>query len=518
MTNPLIVELDSGTIRGRLVPAGDVRLFKGIPFADTTAGRNRWRPPQPVKPWTGTREMLEPGPVCPQPKAVIWPIRNPQDEDCLSLNVWAPIGGTTSIASFVPPTGPGAPVMLWIHGGGFSTGAGSTIFFDGEELARLGAVVITINYRLGPFGFLAHSALSAESPEGVSGNAGLLDQVAALGWARRHAAAFGGNPDCVTVFGESAGAASIARLLVSPKAAGLFHRAILQSGHARGRNRWLRRDTPGFKAAETVGAEIAARLGDMADDPADLRRSLRGKPTADILSAADPAQGLYGGGIKFAPVVDGVILPDDPERLFGLGHFHPVPILIGTNADEGSIFTEATRIGTREAFAAMLRRRFGPLADAAARLYPAKADEAIPGALVRLITDASFVAPVRSLARHLSSHAPGTTWMYHFTRVSPAGRKSGRGAFHAADVSYVFNRVGNPLAYDEVDRELAREMSATWCRFARTGQADWAPFNAANEPYREFGDTIRDGHHLRREAADLMDQAMAARLPDGDGQ
>ncbi|TPW16321.1 MAG: hypothetical protein FD129_743, partial [bacterium] len=245
---------------------------------------------------------------------------------------------------------------------------------------------------------------------------------------------------------------------------------------------------------------------------------LRDCSAADLLAASDPAQGLYGGGVKFAPIVDGVTIPEDPERLFAAGQFHRMPILIGTNADEGSIFVDATRIATREAFAAMLRRRFGPFADEAARLYPVDSDDAVPGALVRLITDSSFIEPARALARQLASHAPGRAWMYHFTRVSPAARKNNRGAFHAADVSYVFNRVSNPLAYDDIDRRLAREMSAAWVGFARTGRADWAPFDAMDEPYREFGDAIRDDTHLRRATADLLEHAVASRASDGEGQ
>ncbi|HEX7880245.1 MAG TPA: carboxylesterase/lipase family protein [Candidatus Eisenbacteria bacterium] len=511
MTAEPVVGLDFGSIRGRLTAAGDVRVFRGVPFAADTGGANRWRGPQPVRAWSGIRDALAPGVICPQPKAIIWPIKDPQGEDCLTLSVWAPAGE--------PESNSGRwPILLWIHGGGFSTGAGSTIFFDGEELARLGAVVVTINYRLGPFGFLAHPAFSAESPDKVSGNVGLLDQVAALEWVQRNGAAFGGDPECVTVFGESAGAASIARLLVSPKAERLFHRAILQSGHARGRNRWLRKEVPGFEAAETVGTRIAAALGCSDVGPVAETACLRAKTPAEVLVAADPAQGLYGGGIKFAPIVDGVIIPDDPERLFAAGRFHRVPILIGTNADEGSIFTGATRMTTRAQFDGMLRRRFGPLADEAARLYPVAADADVEPALNRLITDASFLTPARALARQVATVQPDKVWMYHFTRVSPAGRKNGRGAFHAAEVSYVFNRVGNTLAYDDTDRAVARAMSRTWVEFARSGRANWSPYSPDTESYLDIGDTLSERQHLRREACDLIDRVAAARGSDGEGE
>jgi para-nitrobenzyl esterase len=501
--NRPIVELDAGRAAGEwLGPARDVRVFRGLPFGATTAGAARWRPPAPPGPWAGVRDAAAFGPICPQPKALIWPLKNPQDEDCLLLNVWAPTE---------PPPG-GAPVLFWIHGGGFSTGAGSTIFFDGEDLARRGAIVVTVNYRLGPLGFLAHPALSAESKDGVSGNDGLRDLVAALEWVRDHAARLGGDPGRVTVFGESAGAAAIARLLVSPRAAGLFHRALLQSGHDRGRNRHLRRDADGFPAAESVGIDLAAALGIHGTDAAALE-AFRAVPARDLIDAAHPAQGLYGGGTQYAPVVDGVLVPEAPSRLIAAGRFHRVPLVIGTNADEATIFLEQTGIRTVDDFDAFLERRFGPLAPEARRLYPAATDAAVPEALNRALTDLNFVAPARALARAVAAHDV-PVHLYHFTRVSPAGRKNGRGAFHAAEVSYVFGRVGNTLAYDDADRALSRVMGDAWVRFAEMGSPagadlDWARYDAATDRHLEFGDTIRTCEGLRTDACDLIERRWA---------
>jgi para-nitrobenzyl esterase len=223
------VRIESGRISGALGDDG-VRVYRGIPFAAPPVGDLRWRPPQPVEAWDGVRECIEFGPACPQPASMIGDTPALQDEDCLYLNVW-------TAAADEP-----LPVMVWIHGGGCTTGAGSQSVYDGARFARRGVVLVTINYRLGPLGYLAHPLLSAESGHGVSGNYGLLDQIATLQWVQRNIAQFGGDPDCVTIFGESAGAQSVCWLMVSPLAEGLFHRAIAESGGVHGPTRALTED------------------------------------------------------------------------------------------------------------------------------------------------------------------------------------------------------------------------------------------------------------------------------------
>lgn len=488
----------NGFVSGGLAGRDDsVEFYKGIPFAASTAGQRRWRAPEPPESWSGVRPCLEFGPACPQPRASLWPLRGPFGEDCLSLNVWKPAG---------TPESP-LPIMVWFHGGGFSTGTGGSLLYDGTALARRGVVVVTFNYRLGPFGFLAHPSLSAESPRGTSGNYGLLDGISALKWARDNGAAFGGDPGCVTIFGESAGASSVLRLAVSPLARGLFHRVIAQSGTVWGRSRPLR----GAGSMEEAGSAIADRLGCRGEDPAALLECLRGKDADEILEASSPAQGLFSPGTRFGPIVDGHVLPGDPELLFEAASGPVVPFLLGTNADEGSLFVTETGVADREGYAAFLRRRFGSSAGDVAALYPVNSDAGVIPAMNRLITDGWFVAPARALARVLSATGR-PVHLYYFTRVSPAARKKGLGAFHASEVSYVFDRTGNTLAYDDADRNLSRLMSDAWVRFARTGTPGgsdlpaWPAYEAGSDGHLEFGDQVRTGAGLRGDACDLFDR------------
>lgn len=249
---PPTTRIQSGQVSGTILGGQKgVHVFKGIPFAAPPVADLRWKPPQPVKAWEGVRACTEFGPACPQPKVPIISTDITQlSEDCLHLNVWTP----------AKRSGTGRPVMVWIHGGGFGIGATCQTWFNGESLARQGVVIVTINYRLGPFGFLAHPLLSQESEQRVSGNYGLLDQIAALQWVKRNIAAFGGDPNCVTIFGESAGAASVCHLLVAPLAKGLFHRAIAESGGARAPIRHLREKWYGKEPMEAVGSYVAKEL------------------------------------------------------------------------------------------------------------------------------------------------------------------------------------------------------------------------------------------------------------------
>jgi para-nitrobenzyl esterase len=492
------IQIDSGQIRGKAV--GGVEAYLGIPFAAPPVGPLRWKPPQPVKPWEGVRDCTRFGPSCPQPKALIGGDPGPQSEDCLYLNVW---------------TAPGAakrPVMVWIHGGGCTTGSGSQPWYDGANLAGAGVVLVTINYRLGPFGYFAHPLLSKESPREVSGNYGMLDQVEALKWVRRNIAAFGGDPGCVTIFGESAGAMSVCRLMVSPLAKGLFHRAIAQSGGAGGWNRHLRQTAGRMESMEQVGTEISAKLGcDKADD---VLSALRAKTPKELLEASNPAQGLFGKGNRFGPIVDGWAIPDDPPKLFNDGKQHDVPFMLGTNADEGTIFLRQLPIKHPVGYVFLVRSLYPDQAEELLRLFPARSDDQVYKALDRLMTVTAFVAPARKLARAMAS-VKSPAYLYHFTRVPPVKWAEEYGAFHSLEILYVFGNLKLVPGFDDTDRSLSGAMTACWVRFAATGDPNgkpaagpvWPAYDAKTDPYMEFGDTVKARSCLYKEACDCIDKA-----------
>jgi para-nitrobenzyl esterase len=384
-------------------------------------------------------------------------------------------------------------------------------------------VVVTINYRLGPFGFFAHPALSAESPRGISGNYGLLDQIAALRWVKRNIAAFGGDPERVTIFGESAGAVSVCWLLVSPLAQGLFHRAIAQSGTAGGRLRHVSRLWQGREPMEAIGVRLAGELGvEAATEPEAAAARLRALDAETILEAARPAQGLFGRGIKFGPVLDGRVAPDDPWALLRRGEFHRVPVLVGANADEGTIFLSQLNVRRKLGYRLLLRTFAREHAEELYACFPAATNRDVPAAISRLVTVTAFVAPARALAREVASHG-GKAWLYHFTRAAATGRFANYGAFHGAEIPYVFGYAGpgakavrTMLRYEEVDRRLAAAMSAAWVRFATAGDPgggelpEWPAYDPAEDRLLVFGDEIVAAAGLHREACDLADRIRPA--------
>ena len=492
--------VEQGEIAGKTVGSGDVEAFLGIPFARPPAGELRWKPPQPPEKWEGVRRCEDFGPACPQPEAVVQPIRGPRKEDCLYLNVWRPAGAAKKL-----------PVMVWIHGGGFTTGSGAKELYDGSKLARAGAAVVTINYRLGPLGFLAHPALSAEAADGTSGNYGLLDQIAALEWVRANIEALGGDPDRVTIFGESAGAVSVSCLLVSPKAKGLFHRAIIQSGTADGIRTPLKAKGDG-PSAEKAGLAVAAELGVEGEGPEALAK-LRAKTAEEILAASDPRVGLFGKGTKFRPCVDGVVLPAAPLDLIRAGRHNDVPVIIGSNADEGTLFTKLQlRIRRPAGYRFLLGKAFGGRAGQVEAMYPVGRGKSVEEQVAAVITHSAFTAPARRTARVLASKGRSPVYLYYFSRVGPGMKRSGMGATHGAEIFYLFGTPPRPSHFDETDRDLAGKMRDSWVRFARTGDPNgrgiprWRSFAAGEEAHLEFGDRIRPGTDLHKDECDLFDR------------
>jgi len=527
-TPPETVRIEPGLIRGALCgDRGKVVVFKGIPFAAPPVGDLRWRPPQPVQPWEGVRDCTEFAPWCPQPLQAgsrVTPGR--KSEDCLYLNVWAPAAEVKKAAARGAAAGDSAggeksgnakaggrlPVMFWIHGGGFTAGSGANPNFDGEALARQGAVVVTINYRLGALGFLAHPLLSKESEHGVSGNYGLLDQIAALSWVRDNIGAIGGDPGCVTIFGESAGAISVCRLMVSPLAAGLFHRAIAQSYGSRGPTRHLREPISDLEPMEDFGVRIAADLG--CSGAEDVLAALRAQSAARILEVAPSAPGIFSKGVKYGPVVDGWVLPADPEELFLAEKQHDVPFITGTTADEGSGFIRHIPPKRLASLYEGLDLAYGRHAGEVKKFFPATNKNDLKEALDRFITVSGFVAPVRSLVRAMEAKE-SEAYLYFFTRNPQNESQVGPGAYHGIEVTYVFGNVSLLPWAGKDDESLSRKMSAAWVRFARTGDPNgpglprWPPYSTRKDQHIEFGDRVRAASRLYKEECDLFDRIEA---------
>lgn len=496
------VAIDSGPITGMKTRSGDARVWRGIPFAAPPLGPMRWKPPQPVVPWTEARLCTAFSAICPQPRSVLFKLGGTQGEDCLALNVW----------SAAKRRGDALPVMVWIHGGSFVTGSGSRRSTDGEALARQKVVVVTLNYRLGPLGYLAHPALSGESPDRVSGNYGLLDQLAALEWVKRNIAAFGGDPGNVTVFGESAGAVSVAWLMACPRAQGLFHKAILESGGLRGPQRQLKVSGGELLSMEAVGAQVADALGvGQAPDPA---AALRGKTAAEILEAGTPRQGLFGEGNRYGPVVDGVIIPVDPGQVWAEGRQMAIPTLIGTCENEGSIFVGQLGINSGTTYPAVLERLFGAGGAELVKEYPAPDKKALRDNLDRFITSGVFLGLARQLAREQAPLAQ--TWRFHFTKVSQEAYRLTIGAHHGAEVPYVFGTYDD-RPHDDTDAALSKAMTAAWARFAATGDPNgeklptWARYDPAQDNYLEFGPEIKPGAGLRTAEIERFEGLLATR-------
>ncbi len=493
------IQLTCGPITG--LERDGIRSYLGVPFAAPPVGPLRWRPPQPVAPWTEPRAMVAYGPSCPQPQAELPMGREVgrMDEDCLYLNVWT--GSRVADDRL--------PVMVWIHGGGFTQGSGAVPTYDGARLAAKGVVVVTINYRLGPLGFLAHPQLSAESERGLSGNYGILDQIAALQWVQANIEAFGGDPDRVTVFGESAGAVSVYCLMASPLARGLFHRAIAQSGTPPESMKPLRGEGGRRGTQEQTGQEIATKLG-IQDGPGALA-ALRAKSWQEILTAAGDAGPLPGAGVVQWLTLDGWVFPESPMAVFAGGRQAPVPLIAGSNADEGTLWARSLRAVNLRRYQVMIRGLFRRHADEAFAIYPATDDATAAAAAVTMLGD-SFLRGARVAVRGSSAVQP-QTYLYHFTRTTERLRQMGLGCCHAAEIPYVFGNLLPGAGHGPVDEALSEQVMGYWTRFAATGDPNgpgavaWPAYMLASDPHLELGDVIQPGNGLRKAALDLLDAA-----------
>lgn len=416
---PPIVSVESGRVSGARGDTPAVVVFKGIPFAAPPVGDLRWRAPQPPLAWQGVRSGAQPSKSCVQelrrsllPWTEEFMLRNDVAEDCLALNVWVP-------ASTVGTGGAARPVLVYLHGGAFNSGSGEVSLYDGEGLARRGIIVVTLNYRLGVFGFFSHTELGAESPHRSSGNYGLLDQIAALEWVKRNIGAFGGDPDNVTLAGQSAGAASVHYLTFSPIARGLFQRAIAQSGA------WNRQSRVAERAeAEALGVKLAAQLG------AASLTELRALSSEALFEQSKQA------GLSFRPSVDGWVVPDQLAALLARGEQADVPLLTGLTADERSFQSD---------YAGLSLEQKQELRDAG-------------------------LATLLDWRRARAERGKAPSFGYLFEHAIPWPEHPEYQAFHSSELPYVFDNL-NKLArpWTDVDRELARLTASYWVSFISNG-------------------------------------------------
>lgn len=483
------VVIDSGPIAGAVDDAG-IEVFKGIPYAAPPVGNLRWKAPQPVAPWSAVRDAINFGNRCMQPSSpLVQGGHYGVSENCLFLNVWSSAKSTSAHL----------PVLVWIHGGGFSYGSSNSPLYDGDSFARRGLVYVSLNYRLGAFGFLAYPGLTKESPQKSSGNYGVLDQIAALQWVKRNIATFGGDPNNVTIFGESSGSISVSVLTASPLAKGLFKRGIGDSGASLGTTT----DTAPVKPlaeAEKRGAAFAAVLH------ANSVAELRSNPAEAIAAAGENGPGSLFKLGRYAPVIDGYLLRESPKRTFARGKQNNVALITGWSPHEGAFFmlvdptgqpvtgckpawNDATR---RDAFVKQANASFGPNAEAFLRLYPHDTDVAASDSAEQVVGDLAIVWPTWKWADLQAQSGKTTVYLYLFGKSQPPENPI-KVATHTSELPYVFNNLQvRKFTWDAMDRKLADMMSAYYADFAKTGDPNrpglptWPVYRSSNPQLMSF--------------------------------
>ena len=506
-----IVTTASGAVRGTFADANNiVRVFKGIPYAEPPTGDNRWRAPSPVKPWVGVRDASRYSADCFQTNSVQgWSgLGRTQAEDCLYLNVWAPVDAAAEKK----------PVMVWIHGGGFIIGSGSEPRTDGASLASNGVVLVTINYRLGPFGFLAHPALSKESPQGVSGNYGILDQIEALRWVKENIEAFGGDPSNITIFGESAGAMSVCYLSATPLAKGLFDKVIAQSGGCLAPHPTLTEashvlsyDAPIVNQVRgsgyEIGLQIAARLGveGEGDNVLPALRSIEAE--ALIQKLADEKATIYWRSV----FVDGYVFPDQMYRLYGTSEVSNPDVLIGFNSEEGANLWSTQVELAPDAWRQYVAEKRPGYTQQFISAYEQDAARSTRFAIQNMHADYMFGWDTRTWARKAVEQG-NDAFVYVFQHPAPLP-KIGRsmGSPHGSDVEYVFGSSVSGL-WEEVDYKVSKTLQSYWVNFAKTGNpngpglADWPAYNREDEAFLEINATPKALHHYQKQKFDVYDK------------
>ncbi|HXY26001.1 MAG TPA: carboxylesterase family protein [Candidatus Acidoferrum sp.] len=492
------VRIDSGVVMGTTTGTPGVRVFRGIPFAAQPVGELRWKAPRPIRSWGGVWNASEFGARCMQApiyKDMIFRDRfeQPMSEGCLFLNVWTPAKSDKERLA----------VMVWFYGGGFQAGSSSEPRYDGENFAKKGIVVVSVNYRLGVFGFLAHPELTKESGVNASGNYGLMDQIAGLQWVRRNIVAFGGDPEKVTIAGESAGSLSVSALMASPLAQGLFRGAIGESGAFFGHPP-AGMSMPALEETEKTGAKFAAAVG-----AKDLRE-LRAKSAEELLSAVqkDPS-------VRFWPSADGYVLSKDVATIFAEGKQSHVSLLAGWNAEEASwAVVYAKEKPTPQSFPEQVRTRFGERAPDILKLYPARTDEEARRSAIGLASDLFIVYTTWEWLEQQNKTGDAAVYGYVFGRtppVAPDARGNGispkeLGARHACEIEYVFGALQsqrNP--WEPVDFKISDAMASYWANFTKTGDPNgpglekWPVYSGADHPMMHFGEKVNATSQEHRE-------------------
>jgi para-nitrobenzyl esterase len=498
------VRVEGGLISGVTDTATGVTSFKGIPFAAPPVGDLRWREPMPVSAWTGVRKADTFSAPCAQallttPRPGLSPIvfeenlqiRGPVSEDCLYLNVWTAAKAAAEQR----------PVMVWIPGGGFTRGSAAFTSTDGAALARKGVVVVSVNYRLGVLGFLAHPELTTESPHRSSGHYGFLDQIAALQWVQKNIAGFGGDPRNVTLFGQSAGSISANVLMASPLARGLFHRVIGTSGPAFPGPHLTPIPVPSAPRGETQAEADQRGLRFANSTGAASMRDMRARSAEDLVKAAN------GDFMSIAPV-DGWLLPDDVVNVFRTSRQNDVPMLIGWNANESS--PVAPTVFRADVLRDHTRRQYGPEQGAFERLYPAATDDQARAAFATYISDLAVGFPMRAWARAQRRTGKSEVFVFFFERAAPDAGDSGAG--HGAEVTYAFHNIGlSRRPFDEVDRAVSEVMSSYLVQFARAGNPNaaglpaWPAYDEQRDTVLVFGDRVEARVVPRKAALDFFE-------------
>jgi para-nitrobenzyl esterase len=503
-----LVRTQAGLVQGSLEE--DVAVYKGVPFAAPPVGPLRWRAPQLPAPWSGIKKADRYAPACAQVSLVNAALdipAVPTSEDCLYLNVWTPAKSAKDRLA----------VMVWIYGGGFAAGATSYPVYDGTQLARKGVVLVSIAYRVGPFGFLADPALTMESGHS-SGNYGLLDQIAGLKWVQRNIAAFGGDPHRVTIFGESAGGVSVSMLAASPLANGLFQGVISESGGSFGAAKSDSQGglfVPPLAIAERNGATFLAALG--ASTPAAARQL----PVDTILKG--PGASMIGG--IFWPNFDGYVLTGDQYVLYSAGLQNDTPILVGTNSDEGAIFPYARDAAS---YIKSVRAQYGAYADKILAAYPADSDAQAARSSRDLFRDTTFAWNTWAWARLQSKTGKGRVYLYYFSHRPPYPDRlpfKDWGAIHASELAYVFGNLIQPdMSFTAGDHSLSDAIGSYWTNFAKTGNPNggglpaWPAFTVRQPHVMHFDGTPQAGPVPNLEKLETLEGYYAWRRAQASGK